>query len=216
MLVVFGAPLVDSIVPVLPGEVVVAAAATSLGGGSLPVPVVVAVAAAGSLIGECVVFTLARRLARTRRGERIAGGDQGRVRYEGSSDGGASVVSCWRGSCPVAAPPRRPRSPCERARPPVRSCRRCRFTDLGRLPRWYRQRSRRHLLIAGPTLTGDRSDTSRLACPPFVQIGSTARSMATASRRDAVGQSDGKRLDLAEAEGAVQGDARQGGTRSSR
>ena len=47
MLVVFGAPLVDSMVPVLPGEVVVAAAATSLGGGSLPIPVVVAVAAAG-------------------------------------------------------------------------------------------------------------------------------------------------------------------------
>ena len=76
MLVVFGAPLVDSLVPVLPGEVVVAAAATSLGGGSLPIPVIVAVAAAGSLIGECVVFALAGRLARTRRGERIAGGDQ--------------------------------------------------------------------------------------------------------------------------------------------
>jgi membrane-associated protein len=76
VLVVFGAPLVDSVVPVLPGEVVVAAAATSLGGGSLPVPVIVAVAATGSLIGECVVFALAKRLARTRHGERIVGGDK--------------------------------------------------------------------------------------------------------------------------------------------
>jgi membrane-associated protein len=76
VLVVFSAPLVDSIVPVLPGEVVVAAAVTSLGGGSLPVPVVVGVAAAGSLIGECLVFALARRLSRTRHGERIARGDK--------------------------------------------------------------------------------------------------------------------------------------------
>ena len=71
VLVVFGAPLVDSIVPVLPGELVVAGAATSLLGGSLPVAAVIAVAAAGSLIGECVVLALAKRLAGTARGDRI-------------------------------------------------------------------------------------------------------------------------------------------------
>jgi membrane-associated protein len=74
LLVVFAAPLVDSIVPVLPGEVVVAGAATSVAGGSLPVPAIVAVAAAGSLVGECVVLATARRLAGTRFGERLACG----------------------------------------------------------------------------------------------------------------------------------------------
>jgi membrane-associated protein len=74
VLVVFGGPLVDSIVPVLPGELVVAGAATSLLGGSLPVAAVIAVAAAGSLIGECVVLALAKRLAGTPRGDRITSG----------------------------------------------------------------------------------------------------------------------------------------------
>ena len=74
LLLVFAAPLVDSVVPVLPGEVVVAGAATSLAGGSLPIPAVVTVAAAGSLVGECVVLVATRRLAGTRRGERLAGG----------------------------------------------------------------------------------------------------------------------------------------------
>jgi membrane-associated protein len=74
LLLVFAAPLVDSIVPVLPGEVVVAGAATSLAGGSLPILAVVTVAAAGSLVGECVVLVATRRLAGTQRGERLAGG----------------------------------------------------------------------------------------------------------------------------------------------
>jgi membrane protein DedA with SNARE-associated domain len=74
LIVVFAAPLVDSIIPVLPGEVVVAGAATSLYGGSLPLPAVVVAAAAGSLIGECVVVASARRLAGTRLGEGLAEG----------------------------------------------------------------------------------------------------------------------------------------------
>jgi membrane-associated protein len=74
VLVVFAAPLADSIVPVLPGELVVAGAATSLAGGSLPIVAVIALAAAGSLIGECVVLAAARRLAGTPRGDRWASG----------------------------------------------------------------------------------------------------------------------------------------------
>ena len=73
LLVVFAAPLVDSIVPLLPGEVVVAAA-TSVADVPLPVAAVVVVAAAGSVVGECVVLTTARRLAGTRRGDRLLGG----------------------------------------------------------------------------------------------------------------------------------------------
>jgi membrane protein DedA with SNARE-associated domain len=81
VVVLFAAPLVDSIVPVLPGEVVVAAAATPLAGQSLPVPAVIAVAAAGSLVGECIVLALARRLAATARGDRlIAGSKAARIR----------------------------------------------------------------------------------------------------------------------------------------
>ena len=74
LLVVFAAPLVDSIVPLLPGEVVVAAAATSVADVPLPIAAVVVVAAAGSVVGECVVLTTARRLAGTRRGDRLLGG----------------------------------------------------------------------------------------------------------------------------------------------
>jgi membrane protein DedA with SNARE-associated domain len=74
LIIVFAAPLVDSFVPVLPGEVVVAGAATSLYGGALPIPAVVAGAAAGSLVGECLVAAVARRMAATRRGERLVGG----------------------------------------------------------------------------------------------------------------------------------------------
>jgi membrane protein DedA with SNARE-associated domain len=74
LIVVFVAPLVDTIVPVLPGEVVIAGAATSLNGGALPIPAVVAVAAAGSLVGECLVVATARRLADTRRGRSLTGG----------------------------------------------------------------------------------------------------------------------------------------------
>jgi membrane protein DedA with SNARE-associated domain len=74
LIFVFVAPLVDTIVPVLPGEVVIAGAATSLNGGSLPIPTVVAVAAAGSLVGECLVVAAARRLADTRHGKRLADG----------------------------------------------------------------------------------------------------------------------------------------------
>ena len=74
VLVVFAAPLADSVVPVLPGEIVVAGAATSLAGGSLPVVAVIAVAAAGSLVGECVVLNLSRRFASTDRGDRWASG----------------------------------------------------------------------------------------------------------------------------------------------
>jgi membrane-associated protein len=81
LIVVFGAPLIDSVVPVLPGEVVVVGAATSLNGGALPLWAVVAVAAAGSLVGECVVLVAARRMAGTRLGGRlIAGGKAERVR----------------------------------------------------------------------------------------------------------------------------------------
>ena len=58
----------------MPGEIVVATAATSLAGDSLPIPAVVAIAAAGSLIGECIVLALARRLTATRRGDRFATG----------------------------------------------------------------------------------------------------------------------------------------------
>ena len=47
LLVVFAAPLIDSIVPLLPGEVVVAAA-TSVADVPLPIAAVVVVAAAGS------------------------------------------------------------------------------------------------------------------------------------------------------------------------
>src|SRR5262245_27754151 len=72
--IVFVAPLLDSILPVLPGEVVIAGAATSLNGGSLPIPAVVAVAAAGSLVGECVVVATVRRMTGTRRGKRFADG----------------------------------------------------------------------------------------------------------------------------------------------
>jgi membrane-associated protein len=74
VIVVFGAPLLDSIVPVLPGEIVVAAAATSLVGAALPVPAVVVVAAAGSLVGECVVLAIARRVAASPHGDRLVGG----------------------------------------------------------------------------------------------------------------------------------------------
>jgi membrane protein DedA with SNARE-associated domain len=74
LIVVFAAPLVDTIVPVLPGEVVIVGAATSLNGGSLPIPAIVAVAAAGSLVGECLVAVTARRLANTRHGQRLADG----------------------------------------------------------------------------------------------------------------------------------------------
>jgi membrane protein DedA with SNARE-associated domain len=74
VLIVFAAPLIDSVVPVVPGEVVVAGAATSLNGGSLPIPAVVVIAAAGSLIGECVVLAVARRMTGTRVGGRLAGG----------------------------------------------------------------------------------------------------------------------------------------------
>jgi membrane protein DedA with SNARE-associated domain len=72
VLVVFAAPLVDSIVPVFPGEVVVATAATPLAGDALPTPAVIAAAAAGSLVGECIVLAIARRVAATPRGDRIA------------------------------------------------------------------------------------------------------------------------------------------------
>jgi membrane-associated protein len=93
VLVVFGAPLIDSIVPVLPGELVVAGAATSLLGGSLPVPAVIAMAAAGSLIGECVVLAGARRLAGTRHGDRITRGRKAaRVRQFVGRWGLAAVV----------------------------------------------------------------------------------------------------------------------------
>jgi len=79
--VVFAAPLADSVVPVLPGELVVAGAATSLAGGSLPVLAVVAIAAAGSVIGECVVLALSRRFAGTDRGDRwVSGPKATRVR----------------------------------------------------------------------------------------------------------------------------------------
>jgi membrane protein DedA with SNARE-associated domain len=82
VLVVFAAPLIDSVVPVLPGEVVVAGAATSVAGGSLPWPAVVGIAAAGSLIGECVVLALARRMTGTARGDRIAASSKAaRVRW---------------------------------------------------------------------------------------------------------------------------------------
>jgi membrane-associated protein len=74
LIVLFAAPLIDSIVPVLPGEVVVAGAATSLNGGTLPLWAVVPVAAAGSLVGECAVLAAARRMAGTRFGERFTAG----------------------------------------------------------------------------------------------------------------------------------------------
>ena len=74
LLIVFAAPLVDSLVPVLPGEVVVAAAATAPTNASPPLAAVVVAAAAGSLVGECVVLAAARRLAGTRRGDRLAHG----------------------------------------------------------------------------------------------------------------------------------------------
>jgi membrane-associated protein len=95
VLVVFGAPLLDSIIPVLPGEVVVAAAATTMVGGLLPVPAIIALAAAGSLIGECVVLALAKRLAGTPRGDRIVSGSKAaRIRrFVGRWGLGAVVVA---------------------------------------------------------------------------------------------------------------------------
>jgi membrane-associated protein len=95
VLVVFGAPLLDSIVPVLPGEVVVAAAAATLIGGSLPVPAVIGVAAAGSLIGECVVLAITRRLVGTPRGDRIVSGNKtARIRrFVGRWGLGAVVIA---------------------------------------------------------------------------------------------------------------------------
>jgi membrane protein DedA with SNARE-associated domain len=78
VIVVFVAPLVDSIVPVMPGEVIVAGAATPLAGASLPTPAIIAAAAAGSLAGECIVVAIAHRLAATPRGDRFAGGNKAR------------------------------------------------------------------------------------------------------------------------------------------
>ena len=74
LLLVFAAPLVDSIVPVLPGEVVVAGAATSLAGGPLLDSGRRHVAAAGSLVGECVVLVATRRLAGRDAASAFAGG----------------------------------------------------------------------------------------------------------------------------------------------
>ncbi len=94
VLVGFAAPLADSVVPVLPGELVVAGAATSLAGGSLPVLAVVAIAAAGSLIGECVVLSLSRRFAGTDRGDRwVSGPRTTRVRGWLERGLGAVVVA---------------------------------------------------------------------------------------------------------------------------
>ena len=76
LLIVFAAPLVDSLVPVLPGEVVVAAAATAPTDASPPLAAVVVAAAAGSLVGECVVLVATRRLAGTRRGDRLAAAEE--------------------------------------------------------------------------------------------------------------------------------------------
>jgi membrane protein DedA with SNARE-associated domain len=78
VIVVFVAPLVDSIVPVIPGEVIVAGAATPLAGASLPTPGIIAAAAAGSLAGECIVVAIAHRLAATPRGDRIAAASRAR------------------------------------------------------------------------------------------------------------------------------------------
>jgi membrane protein DedA with SNARE-associated domain len=78
VMVLFAAPLVDSIVPVMPGEVIVAGAATPLVGASLPTPAIIAAAAAGSLAGECIVVAIAHRLAATPRGDRFAAGSKAR------------------------------------------------------------------------------------------------------------------------------------------
>ena len=147
LLIVFAAPLVDSLVPVLPGEVVVAAAATAPTHTSPPLAAVVAAAAAGSLVGECIVLAAARRLAGTRRGDRLA---HGRKQHRSGGAGPMGRGRRYRGQVLArrAHDGRRLFRPATRAEQKVFRCRGGRLIDLGRIPRGGGRRRRCGILTA--------------------------------------------------------------------
>jgi membrane protein DedA with SNARE-associated domain len=75
--VVLAVAALDAILPVVPSETVLVAAAALAGSGKLELSVLMPAAAAGALIGDNVAYALGRRLAPQAR-QRFAGGSAGR------------------------------------------------------------------------------------------------------------------------------------------